>query len=115
MSAMTKQDKSLVWLQAEIKTPLFSLAARLEAGLLLRQLQRGHLLGLPHARPMPVIGPRCGELRINDQAKTWRIFYRTDSDAVVILEILQKKTAATPKTTIELCIERLKRYDHESK
>ena len=47
--------------------------------------------------------------------KTWRIFYRTDSDAVVILEILQKKTAATPKTTIELCIERLKRYDHESK
>jgi phage-related protein len=112
---MSKQDKPLVWNSVEVKTPPFSLAARLEAGFLLRQLQRGDLLGLPHSRPMPLIGARCHELRINDLGKTWRIFYRTDSDAIVIVELLQKKTTTTPKQTIDLCIERLKRYDDETK
>jgi hypothetical protein len=36
---MIKKDKPLIWLHAEVKTPPFSLAARLEAGTLLRQLQ----------------------------------------------------------------------------
>ena len=36
---MTKLgDKPLVWLKGEVKTPPFSNQARLEAGLLLRQL-----------------------------------------------------------------------------
>lgn len=112
---MSKQDKPLVWNNLEVKTPPFSLAARLEAGFLLRQLQRGDLLTLPHSRPMPLIGTRCHELRINDQGKTWRIFYRNDTDAIVIVELLQKKTQTTPKKTIDLCIERLKRYDDETK
>ena len=112
---MKKQDKPLVWLHAEVKSPPFSLSARLEAGFLLRQLQQGQALELPHSRPMPVIGPRCHELRINDQGKTWRIFYRTDSDAVVIADFLVKKTPTTPKPTIDLCIERFKRYDNETK
>ena len=112
---MSKQDKPLVWRHVEVKTPPFSLAARLEAGFLLRQLQRGLPLALPHSRPMPLIGPRCHELRINDQGKTWRIFYRTDSDAIIVIEVLQKKTPTTPKPTIDLCIERLKGYDDETK
>ena len=56
--------KPLVWLEGEIKTPPFSAAGRVEAGTLLRQLQEGKSLGLPHSRPMPSIGPRCHELRI---------------------------------------------------
>jgi len=39
-------DKSIVWLKSEVKTPRFSQSARLEAGLLLRRLQRGGALGI---------------------------------------------------------------------
>ena len=48
--------KPLVWLRGRVKTPPFSVGARLEAGLLLRRLQRGDALSLPHSRPMPSIG-----------------------------------------------------------
>ena len=74
-------DKPLIWLHGEIKTPPFSQAARLEAGFLLRKLQRGESLSLPHSRPMPAIGPRCHELRVTDKRKTWRVIYRIDADA----------------------------------
>ena len=30
---------------------------------------------------------------------TWRILYRLDTDAVVIVEVFAKKTAATPATS----------------
>jgi len=46
-------DKPLVWLKGEVKTPPFGNQARLEAGLLLRRLQQGQGLSLPHSRPMP--------------------------------------------------------------
>jgi len=60
---------------------------------------------MPSSRPMPRIGPRCRELRINDGAtsKTWRIVYRVDADAIVIGEVFQKTTQATPKQVIENC------------
>jgi len=90
-------DKPLVWLAGEIKTPPFSLAARIAVGLLLRRLQQGELLSLPHSRPMSTIGLRCHELRINDNQVTWRIIYRIDSDAIVILEVFPKKTTALRK------------------
>ena len=108
---MGRTDKPLVWLEGEIKTPPFSTAARIEAGFLLRLLQQGKTLGLPHSRTMPVIGTRCHELRINDAGASWRIMYRIDADAIVILEVFSKKTAQTPKTVIDVCIRRLKEYD----
>src|SRR5436853_354929 len=40
--------------------------------MLLGDLQEGESPGLPHSRPMPGIGPRCHELRVNDGNKTWR-------------------------------------------
>jgi hypothetical protein len=64
---MTPNDKPLVWLSGEVKTPPFSQAARLEVGYLLRALQRGDKLSMPLFRPMPSIGPRCHELRIVDE------------------------------------------------
>ena len=108
---MVPLEKPLVWLHGEIKTPSFAVAARLEAGFLLRKLQKGDLLGLPHSRPMPSIAPRCHELRINDTNGTWRIIYRIDEDAIVILEVFQKKTNQTPKKVIETCQRRIKLYD----
>lgn len=108
---MSPHDKPLVWLHGEVKTPPFSSAARLEAGVLLRILQRGDRLGMPASRPMPSVGARCHELRIVDETVTWRIMYRLDEDAVVILEVFAKKTGQTPKHVIDTCKVRLKRYD----
>lgn len=95
--AMRTQEKSLVWMHAEISTPPFSASARIEAGYLLRQVQKGMKLSLPQSRPMPTIAAGCHELRINDEDLTWRIIYRIYSDAILILEIFEKKTNKTPK------------------
>lgn len=104
-------DKPLIWLHGEVKTPPFSAEARLEAGVLLRRLQRGEKLSLPHSRPMPTVGKSCHELRINDEHATWRILYRLDSDAIVIVEVFQKTTSTTPMHVIETCRRRLAAYD----
>ncbi len=55
---------------------------------------------MPDSRPMPSIGRRCHELRIPEEDVTWRIFYRIDEDAIVILGVLKKKTRVTPQTVI---------------
>jgi phage-related protein len=108
---MSPKDKPLVWLQGEVKTPPFSKAARIEAGYLLRELQKGTVLSLPHSRPMPQIGARCHELRIVDEGVTWRILYRTDSDAIVIADVFAKKTPQTPKAVLNTARRRLREYD----
>lgn len=100
-----------MWLHGEVKSPPFSAAARLEAGLLLRQLQEGTRLTLPYSRPMPAIGSRCHELRLQDRETTWRIVYRLDPDAIVIAEVFSKKTRTTPGIVIENCRRRLRLYD----
>jgi phage-related protein len=111
MSKMTSADeKPLVWLHGEIKTPPFSRDARLEAGYLLGRLQRGEQLSMPQSRPMPSIGARCHELRIVDQEHNWRIMYRVDADAVLILNVFSKKTQATPRDVIENCQRRIRLY-----
>lgn len=109
---MNAMDKPLIWLHGEVKTPPFSPTARLEAGLLLRKLQRGERLGMPQSRTMPTIGPRCHELRITDAGVTWRIIYRIDSDAIVILEVFSKRTRVTPESVIETCRQRIRSYDN---
>jgi len=108
---MDDDDKPLVWLQGEVKTPPFSKLARLEAGYLLRQLQSGEKLSLPWSRPMPSMGSGCHELRIHDENATWRIVYRIDADAIVIVEVFQKQTQQTPKRIIDNCKRRLRMYD----
>ena len=109
---MDRDDKPLVWMHGEVKTPPFSKPARLHAGFLLRLLQRGEKIAMPHCRPMPSIGRRCHELRVPDNKASWRIVYRVDEDAVVILEVFSKKTAKTPKSIIDICRLRLREYDH---
>lgn len=65
---MSKQSKPLAWLHGEVKTPPFSAEARIEAGVLLRQLQEGVKISLPHSRPMPSIGRGCHDTE--SQTKT---------------------------------------------
>jgi phage-related protein len=108
--AVRHPGKPLVWLEGEVKTPPFSGAARIEAGVLLRRLQRGERLALPHSRPMPAIGAGCHELRIQDATRTWRIVYHVDADAIVILDVFAKTTRQTPRAVIETCRARLRRY-----
>lgn len=85
----------------------------METGVLLRRLQRGEKLAMPHSRPMPSLGSRCHELRIRDGGQTWRIFYRLDDDAVVIAGVAKKKTQRTPKSVMETCKRRLAGYDRD--
>jgi len=66
---------------------------------------------MPQSRPMPAIGPRCHELRVNDRNATWRIVYRLDDDAVVIVDVFEKKTPRMPRQVIERCRRRLRDYD----
>jgi phage-related protein len=110
---MNAEDKPLVWLHGEVKTPPFSAAARQQAGMLLRRLQSGENLGMPHSRPMPSVGPRCHELRIRDENRNWRIVYRIDDDAMVIVEVFQKTSRQTPSSVIHVCQRRLRDYDRE--
>ena len=105
------KEKPIVWLHGDVKTPPFSRTARLEAGFLLWQLQMGHNVPMPASRPMPSIGKRCYELRINDTDLHWRIVYRIDTDAILILEVFSKKTGKTPKTVIDICKQRIRDYD----
>lgn len=77
---------------------------------MLRRLQQGETLGMPYSRPMPSIGARCHELRINDRNQTWRIVYHLSDDAVVILDVFCKKTASTPKGVLDGCKKRLASY-----
>jgi len=62
-----------------------------------------------------VLGPRCHELRINDSSGTWRVLYRINKDAIVILEVFAKKTGKTPKGVIATCRHRLKEYEDAGK
>jgi len=64
---------------------------------------------------MPSVGKRCHELRINDREGTWRIVYRLDDDAVLILEVFQKKTGKTPQHVLEICKKRAAEYDRASR
>ncbi len=105
---MAAADKPSVWLRGEVKTPPFSAAARLEAGTLLRRLQAGEKLSMPHSRPMPSVGRRCHELRVVDEERTWRLVYR-------IADVFPKTTQQTPMRVVADCKRRLRLYDQLSR
>ncbi|MBW3543250.1 MAG: type II toxin-antitoxin system RelE/ParE family toxin [Planctomycetes bacterium] len=104
-------SKPLVWLHGEIKTPPFTAEGRQEAGMLLRLLQEGERLAMPQAELLSAVGPRCGALRVRDAEHNWRIMYRADPDAVLILEVYAKKTRKIPDEVFQRCQQRLKQYD----
>jgi phage-related protein len=106
-----KADKALVLLSGEITTPPVSRECRREIGFLIRMLQMGLNIEMPHSRPMPSIGHRCHELRVNDAGRAWRIIYRTDPDTILILGVFEKKTRTTPEPLIKHARRLLRHYD----
>ncbi len=85
--------------------------------MLLRRLQRGELLSMPESRPMPSIGPRCHELRIDDivQKKEWRIIYYIGTLAIAILDVFAKSARETPDDVITSCKRRLADFKTKDK
>jgi phage-related protein len=65
-------------------------------------------------RPMPAIGRRVQEFRIDDAERSvsWRIVYRIDHDAILVVDWFEKMTPTTPATEIDPCRRRLREYDH---
>ena len=106
-----KAAKPLVWLGDRVKSPPFTPVGRQKCGALLRLLQLGASLGMPASRPMPSIGPGCHELRVADAGVDWRLVYRIDADAIVIVSSFRKTTQRTPLRIIRECRNRLRRYD----
>jgi phage-related protein len=46
-----------------------------------------------------------------DRNEAWRVIFRIDSDAIVIVDVFSKKTRQTPPQVVERCKARLRRYD----
>jgi phage-related protein len=105
-------SKPLLWLGGtEVKTPPVGERARRDLGAALRVLQIGGQLEMPLSRPMPSIGPRVHELRVRDEGKQWRLIYRTDADAILVVDLFRKSTQKTPKMALERAWRRLRTYD----
>lgn len=66
---------------------------------------------MPNSRPMPSMGTRCHELGIRDTDSNWRIVYRINRDAILLLDVCRKTTERTRSRVIAICRRRLKSYD----
>lgn len=106
-----QNEKPVVLLGKELDSLPMSVKAKIELAVLLTKLQVGENLSLPHSRPMPSIGRHVHELRIRDVSHIFRVFYRIDSDYIVIVYAFSKTMQKTPKQVIDLCKHRLRRYD----
>jgi phage-related protein len=107
-------NKPLRWLGGTVvRTPPVGEQARRDLGVALRVLQRGGQLSMPLSRPMPSIGSRCHELRVRDEGKQWRLIYRTDSDAILVVGLFRKTSQKTPKQAIDRSRGRLRQYEDD--
>jgi phage-related protein len=78
----------------------FPTDARQDAGRQIDRVQRGEQPN--DFKPMPSIGKGVEEIRIWDDAGTFRVVYTARlKDAVYVLHAFQKKTQATSKRDIE--------------
>ncbi len=105
------ETKPVAWLSGEVRTPPFSVEARAEAGRLLRRVQEGESVGMPHSWPRPSCGARVHVLRVRYVMANWRLVYRTDAAAVLFVAVFQNTTRQTPKSVIDACKTRLRSYD----
>lgn len=75
--------------------------ARHDAGFQLDKVQRGQQPD--DFKPMPSIGKGVEEIRVWDDAGTFRVVYAARlADAVIVLHTFQKKTQTTAKRDIDL-------------
>lgn len=58
-------------------------------------------------KPMSVVGPGAGEIRVRDESGAFRVIYvATFADAVYVLHAFQKKTQRTARSDVELAADR---------
>jgi phage-related protein len=107
---MGSSRKPVRWFEHMTRPPLTE-EGQLRGGTLLRLLQEGESLSAPDAKQLPSIGARRGELRFQDEGHNWRIVYRVDDDAILVVHIFAKTTRKTPQKVIDLCKKRLANYD----
>ncbi|WP_295389000.1 type II toxin-antitoxin system RelE/ParE family toxin [uncultured Thiodictyon sp.] len=82
--------------------------ARQDAGRQLDLVQRG--LPPDDFKPMPTIGKGVEEIRVWDDAGTFRVIYTARlADAVYVLHAFQKKTQTTAKRDIDIAKARFAR------
>jgi phage-related protein len=85
----------------------FPQTAMRDVGHQLDRVQKG--LAPDDAKPMPTIGAGVMELRIWDEAGTFRVVYVAKfEDAVYVLHCFKKKTPQTSQPDIELARKRFK-------
>ena len=85
----------------------FPRSAMREAGYQMDKVQHG--VAPDDAKPMPTIGVGVTELRIWDEAGTFRVVYVAKfADAVYVLHCFQKTTPKTTKKDIDLATKRFK-------
>ena len=81
--------------------------ARREAGFQIERLQRG--LEPDDWKPLKTIGAGVREIRVRDQARTFRVVYLASlTDAVYVRHAFQKKTRTTPQRDLDTAIARYK-------
>jgi phage-related protein len=85
----------------------FSVGARQVAGFQLDKVQRG--LQPDDWKPIPTVGSGVKELRIWDEAGTFRVIYLAkQAEAVYVLHCFQKKTEQTSEKDFQLARKRYK-------
>jgi phage-related protein len=50
---------------------------------------------------------------VRDEGEQWRLIYRLDADAILLLDLFRKTTQKTPKPAIDRCRRRLRQYDDD--
>lgn len=108
-----RKEKLLVWAKGAeaISSPPMPVQARVDAGYLLRLVQRGHSLSSPVSEPRTDIGPGCHELRLTAEKTEWRVFYHVSPDVVLVLGVFPKKTQKTPQRWEQTCRSRLRLFN----
>lgn len=92
----------------------FPADARQDAGFQLDRVQRG--MDPEDWKPLPSVGSGVKEIRIWDEAGTFRIVYVAKlADAVYVLHCFQKKTQQTSAKDIQLARKRLSDLMEERK
>ena len=83
---------------------------RLRVGFMLRLLQNGESIPMPHSKPMPQIDSRCHELRVKERDTAWRVIYSLEPEAVVVLATFKKMNQTTPERIKRQAMTGLKRW-----
>jgi phage-related protein len=83
--------------------------AKQDAGYQIDKVQRGEQPD--DFKPMPSIGKGVEEIRIWDEAGTFRVVYTARvAEVVIVLHAFQKKTQATSKRDIDIAKERFNEF-----